>query len=66
MRWTWQDSKRSSGGSPANRSLFDEGDALTLNFSEQAIRRLKRHKQPFAGALKQVDVQEFRPRPDGP
>ena len=46
----------------ANRGLFDEGDDLPLDFSEQAIRRLKRHKIPFAGALKLVDVSDIRPR----
>ena len=30
----------------ANRGLFDEGDDLPLDFSKQAIRRLKRHKSP--------------------
>ena len=50
----------------ANRGLFDEGDDLPLDFSEQAIRRLKRHKIPFAGALKLVDVSDIRPRSDDP
>jgi hypothetical protein len=50
----------------ANRGLFDEDDGLTLDFSEQAIRRLKRHKHPFAGALKLVDVSDLRPHPDDP
>ena len=49
-----------------NRGLFDEGEALPLDFSEQAIRRLKRHKIPFAGALKLVDVSDVRPRSDDP
>jgi len=50
----------------ANRGLFDEGEALPLDFSEEAIRRLKRHKIPFAGALKLVDVSDVRPRSDDP
>ncbi len=50
----------------ANRGLFDEGEALPLDFSEQAIHRLRRHKIPFAGALKLVDVSELRPRSDDP
>ncbi len=49
-----------------NRGLFDEGEDLPLDFSEQAIRRLKRRKIPFAGALKLVDVADLRPRPDDP
>ena len=50
----------------ANRGLFDEGEDLPLDFSEEAIRRLKRHKIPFAGALKLVDVTGLRPSPDDP
>ena len=46
----------------ANRDLFDE--ALPLDFSEQAYHRLKRHKVPFAGALKVAGVGLPRPRPD--
>ncbi|MBX3412594.1 MAG: DEAD/DEAH box helicase family protein [Pirellulales bacterium] len=34
----------------SNRDLFDE--QMPLDFSEQAYERLKRHKVPFAGALK--------------
>jgi hypothetical protein len=50
----------------ANRGLFDEGEDLPLDFSEQAIRRLKRHKIPFAGALKLVDVSDMQPRSNDP
>ena len=50
----------------ANRGLFDEGEAIPLDFSEETIRRLKRHKIPFAGALKLVDVSGLRPRSDDP
>jgi superfamily II DNA or RNA helicase len=50
----------------AKRGLFDEGDDLPIDFSDQAIRRLKRHKIPFAGALKLVDISDIRPRPDDP
>jgi superfamily II DNA or RNA helicase len=50
----------------ANRGLFDETEDLPLDFSDQAIRRLKRHKIPFAGALKLVDVSDLHPRPDDP
>ena len=50
----------------ANRGLFDEGEDIPLDFSEDAIRRLSRHKIPFAGALKLVDVTGLRPRPDDP
>ncbi len=46
----------------ANRDLFDE--ALPLDFSEQAYQRLKRHKVPFAGAIKLVGTGLPRPRPD--
>jgi SNF2 family DNA or RNA helicase len=50
----------------ANRGLFDEVEDLPLDFSDQAIRRLKRHKIPFAGALRLVDVSDIQPRPDDP
>lgn len=46
----------------ANRALFDE--ALPLDFSEQAYQRLKRHKVPFAGALKIAGTRLPRPCPD--
>lgn len=46
----------------ANRDLFD--DALPLDFSEQAYQRLKRHKVPFAGAMKVVGTKLPKPRPD--
>ena len=46
----------------ANRDLFDE--ALPLDFSEQAYQRLKRHKVPFAGAMKLVGAGLPKPRPD--
>ena len=39
---------------------------MPLDFSEEAIRRLKRHKIPFAGALKLVDVSDIRPQSDDP
>jgi len=48
----------------ANRDLFDE--EMPLDFSEQAVLRLRRHRYPFAGALKAVDVAGLRPRPDDP
>jgi superfamily II DNA or RNA helicase len=48
----------------AKRDLFDE--ELPLDFSESAIQRLKRHKYPFAGALKAVEVAGLRPRPEDP
>ncbi|MBV8268853.1 MAG: hypothetical protein JO252_21210, partial [Planctomycetaceae bacterium] len=48
----------------ANRDLFDE--EMPLNFSELAIQHLKRHKYPFAGALKMVDVSGLCPRPEDP
>ena len=35
-----------------------------MDFSDQAYERLKRHKYPFAGALKQVGGPLPRPRPD--
>lgn len=47
----------------ANRDLFDEQD-MPLDFSDQAYERLKRHKYPFAGALKQVGAGLPRPRPE--
>ncbi len=50
----------------ANRGLFDDGEVMPLDFSDQAIRRLKRHKIPFAGALKLVDVSDMQPRSDDP
>jgi hypothetical protein len=50
----------------ANRGFFDEVEDLPLDFSDQAIRRLKGHKIPFAGALKLVDVSDMQPRPDVP
>jgi hypothetical protein len=37
-----------------------------LSFSKQAIRRLKRHKIPFTGALKLDEVSDMRPRPGDP
>lgn len=46
----------------ANRDLFDE--AVPLDFSEQAYQRLRRHKVPFAGALKLVGTGLPRPRAD--
>ena len=46
----------------ANRDLFDE--ALPLDFSEQAYQRLKRHKVPFAGALKIAGAGLPSPRAD--
>jgi superfamily II DNA or RNA helicase len=46
----------------ANRDLFDE--ASPLDFSEQAYQRLKRHKVPFAGAIKVVGTGLPKPRPD--
>jgi superfamily II DNA or RNA helicase len=49
----------------ANRDMFDEQD-LPLDFSDQAYERLKRHKYPFAGALKQVGNRLPRPRPEDP
>jgi hypothetical protein len=42
--------------------LFDE--AMPLDFSEQAYQRLKRHKVPFAGAVKTVGPVLPRPRSD--
>ncbi len=47
----------------ANRDLFD-AEQLPLDFSDQAYERLKRHKYPFAGALKQLDGPLPRPQPD--
>jgi hypothetical protein len=46
----------------ANRDLFDE--PLPLDFSEQAYQRLKRHKVPFAGAIKLVGTGLPTPRAD--
>jgi SNF2 family DNA or RNA helicase len=46
----------------ANRDLFDE--ALPSDFSEQAYQRLKRHKVPFAGAIKLVGTGLPKPRSD--
>lgn len=48
----------------ANRDLFDEG--FVVDFSEQAYQRLKRHKVPFAGALKLVGASLPVPRRDDP
>lgn len=48
----------------SNRDLFDE--ALPLDFSEQAYERLKRHRVPFAGAMKVAGQSLPRPRPDDP
>jgi hypothetical protein len=45
---------------------FDEGEEIPLDFSDQAIRRLKRHSVPFAGALKLVDICDLRPCPEDP
>jgi len=47
----------------AVRDLFDEDD-MPLDFSDQAYERLKRHKYPFSGALKQVGGRLPRPRPE--
>jgi len=47
----------------AVRDMFDDED-LPLDFSDQAYERLKRHKYPFAGALKQVAGGLPRPRPE--
>lgn len=44
------------------RELFDE--ALPLDFSEAAYQRLKRHKAPFAGAMKMVGAGLPRPSAD--
>jgi hypothetical protein len=46
--------------------LFDDPDDAPFEFSVEAIHRLKRHKIPFAGALKLVDVSDLRPHPDDP
>jgi len=46
----------------SHRDLFDEG--LLLDFSEQAYQRLKRHKMPFAGAIKLIGSGLSKPRPD--
>ncbi len=45
--------------------LLRFGDFL-LSFSQQAIRHLKRHKIPFTGALKLVEVSDMQPRPGDP
>ena len=57
-----------SGTSKENiKTAFREHtEVKILLFSEEAIRRLKRHKIPFAGALKLVDVSDVRPRSDDP
>ena len=47
----------------AVRDLFDEED-MPLDFSDLAYERLKRHKYPFSGALKQVGDRLPRPRPE--
>ena len=47
----------------ANRDLFDEED-MPLDFSDLAYDRLKRHKYPFAGAIKQIGGHLPRPRPE--
>lgn len=47
-----------------HRDLFDE--ALPLDFSDDAFQRLKRHKVPFAGAMKLAGANLPRPRPDDP
>ncbi len=47
----------------ANRELFDEED-MPLDFSDMAYERLKRHKFPFAGAIKQIGGGLPRPRPE--
>lgn len=49
----------------AARDLFDEED-LPLDFSDLAYERLKRHKYPFAGAMKQVGGGLPRPRSEDP
>jgi superfamily II DNA or RNA helicase len=46
----------------ANPDLFDE--SLPLDFSEQAYQRLKRHRVPFAGALRIIGSDLPRPRAD--
>ncbi|MBE3070348.1 MAG: hypothetical protein IMZ66_08940 [Planctomycetes bacterium] len=46
----------------AKPELFD--DAPPLDFSEQAVRRLARHKYPFAGALRLVNPGDLCPRSD--
>ncbi|GIW55581.1 MAG: hypothetical protein KatS3mg082_1985 [Nitrospiraceae bacterium] len=48
----------------ANRGLFDEG--LVLDFSAEAYQRLKRHKIPFAGALRLAGTDLPKPCPDDP
>ena len=46
-----------------NRDLFDD-EQLPVDFSDQAYERLKRHKYPFAGALKQISGPLPRPHPE--
>lgn len=46
-----------------NRDLFDT-EQLPVDFSDQAYERLKRHKYPFAGALKQISGPLPRPHPE--
>jgi superfamily II DNA or RNA helicase len=46
----------------AKPELFD--DAPPLDFSEEAVRRLARHKYPFAGALRLVNPGDLCPRSD--
>jgi len=46
----------------AKPELFD--DAPPLDFSDQAVRRLARHKYPFAGALRLVNPGDLCPRSD--
>jgi len=48
----------------ANRDMFD--DYMPLDFSEAAYGRLKRHKVPFAGALRMVNTGLPKPRQDDP
>jgi len=49
----------------AKRDVFDEED-VPPDFSEQAFNRLKRHKYPFAGALKLLGDSLPRPQPKDP
>lgn len=44
--------------------LFD--DAVSLTFNEDAIKALRRHKYPFVGLLKLVDIEGLRPTPTHP
>lgn len=48
-----------------NLDLFDT-EHLPVDFSDQAYERLKRHKYPFAGALKQISDPLPRPQPEDP